>query len=98
GAGETVHDAVHGKHRFGPPRPAIGGVGRLVGDHAAALDTEIRHAVRTEEMRHRVVGQHDAPRVVGAEVEPDTAAHGHPAAVTARGDLDVVELMPGVRP
>ena len=43
-------------------------------------------------MRHRVVGQHDAPGVVGAQVHPDAIAHRQHRAVSPRRDLDVVHL------
>ena len=50
-----------------------------------------------EEMRHRVVGQHDAPGVVRPEVHPDAVAHHHHGSVAPGPDLDVVHLMARVR-
>ena len=44
-------------------------------------------------MGDRVVRQHDAPAVVGAQVEPDLVAHGQDGPVAPRGDLDVVRLV-----
>ncbi len=95
-AGEAVHDAIHGEDRLRPARSAIRRVRRLVGHHAAALDAEIGHPMWAQEMGHRVVGQHDAPGVVGAEVQPDPVTHGEHGAVAPRRDLDIVHLVPRV--
>jgi len=38
---------------------------------AWTVDAHVRDAMRADEMGHGVVGEHDAPDVVGAEVEPD---------------------------
>ena len=49
--------------------------------------------MRSEQVRHRVVGQDDAPGVVGAQIEPDAVAHAQHRPVAPRGDLDLVHLV-----
>src|SRR4030095_9933227 len=45
----------------------------------------------------RVVGEDDAPHVVGAEIEPDVIPHSEDRAVAPRGETDLVRLMARVR-
>ena len=93
---QAVHDAVHREHGLGAARAAIGRVRRLGGHHPEALDVEVRHAMRAQQVGHRVVGQHDAPGVVGAQVHPDAIAHRQHGPVPPGRDLDVVHLGAGV--
>jgi hypothetical protein len=79
-----------------PAGAAIRGVRRLVRDDGLDVDTQVPDPVRAEQVRDRVVRQHDAPRVVGAEVEPDAVADAEHGPVATRGERDVVDLMTGV--
>jgi hypothetical protein len=95
-AREPVDGAVHGEHRLRPAGAAVRRVGRLLRDHRLDLHGQIAHAMRAQQVRDRVVGKHDAPHVVGPEVEPDVIAHGQDRPVAPGGQADAVRLMAGV--
>ncbi len=96
-ARQTVDDAVHREHRLGPAGASVRRVRRLVRHHRPYVDLHVPDAMRTDEMGHRVVREHDAPDVVGAEVEPDPVADAEDRAVARGRERDRVDLMARVR-
>src|SRR5207253_5526206 len=91
---EAVDGPVHREHGLRPTRPAVRGAGGLVGDDRRDLHLQIADAVRPEEVGDRVVREYDAPAAVGAEVEPDVITDGEDHPVPARGESDLVHLVP----
>src|SRR5262249_50077471 len=87
-AGETVDGPVHGEDGLGAAGAAIGRVRGLVGDDGTHVDAHV-----ADEVRDRVVRQHDAPDVVGAEVQANVVADGEDRPIATGGESDAMRLV-----
>ena len=81
----------------GRPAPRYGAFGVLFVTTPRHSTARLRNAMGAQKMRHRVVGEHDAPDVVRAQVHPDAVAHREHGAVAPGAQLDVVHLVARVR-
>src|SRR5207244_5061734 len=61
------------------------------------VDLHVAYSIRPYQVGDRVVGEHDAPDVVSAEVEPDAIGEADDGTVAPGAEPDRVGLMPRVR-